>query len=120
MNTLLNSKHLARFLRGCSKLRFRLLGLATIKDIPTDRFNALWQRLLADGWIQTYEYSGVDAWLDYGCVKLRKGPARLKLEWDNWTEGSVEGRRELIEAIGRRFDLPVSHEWRWSEYDDNV
>jgi hypothetical protein len=95
-----------------------MLRLATIKDIPTDRFNALREQLLSEGWVQSYEYTGFDAWIDYGCLKLRKGADKLKLEWDNWTEGSVEGRKELVEAIGKNFELRVSSEWRWSEYDE--
>jgi hypothetical protein len=74
--------------------------------------------MLSEGWIQTYEYSGFDAWIDYGCLKLRKGNDKLKLEWDNWTEGSIEGSRDLIAAIAEKIQLPVSEEWRWSEYDE--
>jgi hypothetical protein len=94
-----------------------MLRLATIADIPTERFNALRAQLLAEGWAQTYEYTGFDAWIDYGCLKLRKGRDKLKLEWDNWTEGSVEGRHDIVAAIGEKVQLPVSREWRWSEYD---
>jgi hypothetical protein len=43
---------------------------------------------------------------------------RLTLEWDNWTEGSVEGPRHTIETIAQHYNLPVSHEWRWAEYDE--
>ena len=71
----------------------------------------------SEGWTQTYEYTGFDAWIDYGCLKLRNGRHELKLEWDNWTEGSVEGRRDLLEPIAERIELPVIGEWRWSEYD---
>jgi hypothetical protein len=94
-----------------------MLGLVTIKDIPTERFNALRAQLLSEGWAQTYEYTGIDAWIDYGCLKLRKGRDKLKLEWDNWTEGSVEGRQDLVAAIAEKIQVPASREWRWSEYD---
>jgi hypothetical protein len=104
-------------IRHATKLRFRMLGLATIMDIPTERFNALRAQLLSEGWAQTYEYTGIDAWIDYGCLKLRKGRDKLKLEWDNWTEGSVEGRHDLVAAIAEKIQLPASREWRWSEYD---
>jgi hypothetical protein len=110
---------LAKVLRAFSKWRFRILGLATIRDIPTDQFNALAQQLIATGWKKTYEYTGFDAWIDYGRIKLRKDGSKLNLEWDNWTEGSVEGPRSIIEAIAKDAGYPVSHEWRWSEYDDN-
>jgi hypothetical protein len=110
----------AKCIRQATKLRFRMLRLATIKDIPTERFNALRAQLLSDGWTQTYEYTGFDAWIDYGCLKLRKGKDRLKLEWDNWTEGSVEGRQDRVVAIAAAIQLPVSREWRWSEYDERT
>ena len=110
---------LARALRGFSKWRFKLLGLATIKDIPTDAFNALARQLIASGWKKTYEYTGFDAWIDYGRIKLRKNGSRLNFEWDNWTEGSVEGPRQIIEDIAKDTGYPVTYEWRWSEHDDN-
>ena len=110
---------LAELLRAFSKWRFRILGLATIKDIPTDQFNALAEQLIASGWKKTYEYAGFDAWIDYGRIKLRKDGSKLNLEWDNWTEGSVEGPRSIIEAIAQDAGYPVSYQWRWSEYDDN-
>lgn len=110
---------LAKLLRVFPKWRFRVLGLATIKDIPTEEFNALAQRLIASGWKKTYEYAGFDAWIDYGRIKLRKDRSKLNLEWDNWTEGSIEGPRSIIESIARDNGYSVTHEWRWSEYDNN-
>ena len=110
---------LAKLLRAFSKWRFRVLGLATIKDIPTDEFNALARQLIASGWKKTFEYGGFDAWIDYGRIKLRKDGIKLNLEWDNWTEGSVEGPRSIIETIAQDTGYPVSYQWRWSEYDDN-
>jgi hypothetical protein len=109
---------LARFLRTLEKLRFRLLGLATIKDISTERFRALVDQLTRDGWHKIGEYDGFDAWIDYGRIKLKKGTIKLTLEWDNWTEGSIEGPRGVVERIGQESGLPVTHEWRWSEYDN--
>lgn len=108
---------LARFLRGGAKARFRLLGLCTIKDIPAGRFNRLLEQLQSEGWRKTYEYAGFDAWIDYGCVKLRKGRQRLKLEWDNWTGGSVEGKRSVLAPIAERLGLSLIRRWRWSDYD---
>ena len=110
----------ARFIRFFPKARFRLLGLATIKDIPTDQFNEIIRALIDDGWKLTSHYSGFDAWIDYGRVKLRKKPHRLKFEWDNWTEGSIEGKPDVLGEIARRHNLKMIDEWRWSEYDDNV
>lgn len=109
---------LARSLRSLAKLRFRALGLATIKDLPTDQFNDVARKLVALGWRKTGEYTGFDAWIDYGCIRMRRNGVKLKLEWDNWTEGSLEGPRAAIEAIAQEFGLRVTHEWRWAEYGD--
>lgn len=109
---------LAKVLRSIAKLRFSLLGLATIKDIPTKEFEDLADRLAASGWKKTSEYSGFDAWIDYGRLTFRRRLTRIKFEWDNWTEGSVEGPRRVIEEIARDNGLTVTYEWRWSEYDD--
>lgn len=72
---------LARSLRTVAKLRFRMLGLATIEDIPTERFKELAEQLVASGWRRTGEYKGFDAWIDYGHTLLRRHGVRLKLEW---------------------------------------
>ena len=103
--------------RSIAKLRFRMLGLATIKDIQTARFHSVVEQLIAQGWRKTYEYTGVDAWIDYGKIRLQKDRVRLTLEWDNWAEGSIEGPATAVEAIARDFDLRVTREWRWAEYD---
>jgi hypothetical protein len=109
---------LARSLRAVAKLRFRALGLATIKDLPTDRFNRLVHDLLTAGWRKAGEYEGFDAWIDYGRITMRRDGIRLTLEWDNWTEGSVEGPRSAIEKIAQEHKLSVTHEWRWAVYDE--
>ncbi|MDJ0656135.1 MAG: hypothetical protein QNJ40_18375 [Xanthomonadales bacterium] len=106
-----------RLVRAVAKAKFRLMGLATIRDVPTDQFNALLQSLVDAGWQPQSAYSGVDAWIDYGRVVLKKGPKRLKFEWDNWTEGSIEGRKAVVTEFAAAHDLTVVNEWRWSEYD---
>ena len=106
-------------LRHFSKLRFMILNLSTIKDIPTEQFNSIIESMISLGWKKTYEYSGFDAWIDYGKIKLKKNRTKLTFEWDNWTEGSVEGPSKEIAKIADTHNLSVSHEWRWSEYDNN-
>ena len=111
---------LAKFLRYLAKLRFRLLGLATIKDIPTEDFNALIKEFIDDGWKARNAYNGYDSWIDYGKVKLSKKGIRLTCEWDNWTEGSFEGPKEFIHELARKKGFESVEEWRWQEYDDNT
>lgn len=101
---------LARLIRSSAKLRLKALGLATIKDIPTEQFNSLIESLISSGWHKTYVYDGFDAWIDYGKVKLRKGGAKLNCEWDNWMEGSIEGPASIIRELADRHGLSVSNE----------
>jgi hypothetical protein len=108
---------IARFLRGTAKARFRILGLATVKDIPGDKFKELASVLKAQGWRVSQEYSGIDAGLDYNCIRLRRGLRTLKCEWDNWSEWSVEGPRIVVEAVAAENNLKVSYAWRWGDYD---
>lgn len=105
-------KQLTKALRLFAKLRFSLLGLATIKDIPTEQFWKLAGRLPTYGWKKTSEYSGPDAWIDYGRITFRRRFTRIKLEWDNATEGSVEGPRRVIREIARANGLAVTYDWQ--------
>lgn len=110
---------ISRVLRWFSRMRFRILRLATIPDIPSDRLADIGGQLKLDGWRKTYEYNWFDAWIDYGCVKLKKDGVRIKIEWDPYFEGSIEGPRKTIYRLGEQFGLPVEEEWRWSRFDDN-
>jgi hypothetical protein len=103
-------KVIARLLRGSAKLRYRWLDLATIKDIPIARFNELIVQLRSNGWCQVSEYDGFDAWIDYGRIGMRRRGVRLRLEWDNWTGGSIEGPRVAIEEVAREHGLRVTYQ----------
>ncbi len=111
-------KILALFFRSVAKLRFKIFNLATIKDLSTDDFNTYISEFITHGWDKTYEYDGFDAWIDYGKVILKNGLKKLTFEWDNWSEGSIEGPIKLIESFAEEKQLEVTHEWRWSEYDE--
>jgi hypothetical protein len=111
-------KQFSKVLRFFAKIRFSLLGLATIENIPTEEFWKLAGQLPSFGWKKTSEYTGYDAWIDYGRISFRRRFTCIKLEWDNWREGSVEGPRRVVEEIACRNGLSVTHSWRWSEYDD--
>jgi hypothetical protein len=76
-----------------------------IEDIPTATFNLIVDELKADGWEITEEYDGFDAWIDFGRLLMVKDGVSLKLEWDNWMEGIVEGPEDIVEDIRRRHQL---------------
>lgn len=82
------------------------MGQNRLQDIPTGVFNAILKEHLEAGWNKVYEYTGFDAWIDYGRVDLRKGGAALVFEWTNWDEGEIAGPEELISRISREYQLP--------------
>jgi len=104
----------ARFIRALTKWQFRVRGLATIPEIPTEEFNQLVERLQTEGWEKTYEYHGYDAWIDYGCIRLKRNGVCLKCEWDNYHEGSIEGRAAIVEEIAQMVGRKSVPEWRFA------
>lgn len=70
-----------------------------IEDIPTATFNRISDELAAKGWKVIEEYNGFDAWVDYGLLVLRKDDLIIRMEWDNWMEGSIEGPEERVREI---------------------
>jgi hypothetical protein len=77
----------------------------TVTDIKTDTFNRIVKELRSAGWKKIEEYDNVDAWIDYGMVRLERKGVTLKFEWTNWDEGSVEGPDEPVQAIKSKYDL---------------
>ena len=102
----------AKIVRYFTKLKFKVLNKATIKDIPTDKFKDLIKTKIDEGWDKIYVYDEFDAWIDYGKVIIKKDGIKLTFEWDNWTEGSVEGSSQEIEKLAIQNNLKVSNEWR--------
>lgn len=107
-------KLIAKILRKITDFEFALLGLAVIEDIPTENFNIILKEYLAAGWVKVYEYEGFDAWIDYGRIDLKKGRSKIRLEWDNWTEGQIRGPRTEIEALAKNKGLSSSTKIKWA------
>ncbi|MCP4043156.1 MAG: DUF3450 domain-containing protein [Gammaproteobacteria bacterium] len=72
-----------------------------IEDIPTEIFNGIIKSHVKSGWKNIDEYKGFDAWIDYGKVVLSNGKSQLVFEWDNWSEGWVEGPEEYLDEINK-------------------
>ncbi|WP_035615968.1 hypothetical protein [Haloferula sp. BvORR071] len=70
-----------------------------IEDIPTATFNLISDELVAAGWKVIEEYDGFDAWIDYGLLVLSKDGVNIRMEWDNWMEGIIEGPDHLVGPI---------------------
>ena len=77
----------------------------TATDIKTDTFNLIVKDFRSEGWKKIEEYDNIDAWIDYGMVRLKKENVVLKFEWTNWEEGSVEGPDDVVQAIRFKYDL---------------
>lgn len=75
----------------------------TATDIKTDTFNRIVKDFRSEEKIE--EYENIDAWIDYGMVRLKKGNVIVKFEWTNWEEGSVEGPGDVVLAIRSKYDL---------------
>jgi hypothetical protein len=86
-------------------LAFR--GWKRIEGIPTSDFNEILATHVRSGWTKCYEYDGMDAWIDYGRVDLRKGSIRLRFEWTNWLEGEISGPRDVIRDLSQRTRGPT-------------
>ena len=69
------------------------------------------------GWKTYSRYSGIDAGIDYDCIRLRRNGTKLKCEWDNWDEWSIEGPSAEINEIASQFHLTAKSEWRWAAWD---
>lgn len=47
----------ARTLRSLANLRFRILNLATIQDVPAETFGPLFEQLVSSGWQVRSKYA---------------------------------------------------------------
>ena len=79
-----------------------------IQNIPTETFNTILKSFIDEGWVKSYLYDGIDAWIDYGKVVLRYTNRELVFEWDNWCEGLISGEAVDIEEIANRFNLEIT------------
>lgn len=84
--------------------------MRVLEDIPTETFNQIIADLRSVGWKVTYEYDGMDAWIDYGNVVLKKDDRSLTFEWNNWWEGSVYGNDDFVRELKAKYDLKEAPE----------
>ena len=74
-----------------------------LKDIPTDIFKTIIEDSLKDNWKKMSEYDGFDSWIDYGKIVLYKDGKHLVCEWDNWSEGQIQGLEEVLTPIREHY-----------------
>lgn len=94
--------------------RFRRRGRATMLDIESVEFSGILVTLEASGWKAFARYGGVDAGIDYDCIRLKRKGARLKCEWDPWDSWSIEGPAQVMAELAVRLNRTVTPQWRWA------
>ena len=108
---------LARALRNLAKWHFKAKGYASILNISEEDFQRVVRHLNSQNWNLTGRYRGYDAGVDYDCLRFRKRWTRLKCEWDNWDEWSIQGPAKVVSEIASAVGLEAKAEWRWAKWD---
>ena len=78
---------------------------ASITSVKTETFRQILDELQGEGWSVSYCYDGFDKGIDYDRVDLVNEGIKLKFEWDNWSEGLIQGPEKLLAALSVRFGL---------------
>lgn len=104
-------------MRRFARWRFQVRGLSTIQEIPDGTFLGIVSALEAEGWQVVSRYAGIDAGIDYDCIRIQHDGTRLKCEWDRWDEWSIEGPAPIIQPLAARFGLSAVRRSRWDSPD---
>lgn len=78
---------------------------ASITGVKTEIFGLVLAELQDEGWSAAYTYDGFDKGIDYDRVDLVNDGIKLKFEWDNWSEGIIQGPEKLLAALSERYGL---------------
>lgn len=100
--------------------QFKWRRRSSILDINGQDFERVLSHLENTGWRQTYRYWGTDVGIDYDCIKLECNGIRLKCEWDNFDEWSIEGPEKAVHALASELGLRAVEEWRWARWTQNA
>lgn len=73
--------------------------MVVAKYIPTDLWHKAIDALIANDWEVTYAYDGMDAGIDYNCIKLQKEAEEIVFEWTNWDEGEIKSTPDRLKEI---------------------
>ena len=103
--------------RTLPKLRNNVLGLATIRDIPTQKFLDLTKSLKSEGWVIVDNYYNGGVIYHQSKIKLRRNSSKLTLEWNNKDGGHIEGADEVIRNIARTHDFIAVTDRHWVQKD---
>ena len=106
--------------RNLPKLRNNALGLATIQDIPTEKFVDLIKSLKSEGWDIVGNYYNGGVIYHQSKIKLKRSSSKLTLEWNSKDGGHIEGADEVIRKIARTYDFVAVNDRHWAQKDNFV
>lgn len=72
-----------------------------LEDIETQAGYSLLKALINEGWEVTSQYSDqmFDKGIDFDAYTLQRNSDKIEMEWDNWTEWTLSGPRDVITKI---------------------
>ncbi|WP_195732233.1 hypothetical protein [Glaciecola sp. MH2013] len=88
--------------------KYKRDDLNIIEAIPIDRFNAIIQKCISEGWEIRPEYYEIERLEQAWAGKLRKGHSTLHCSWSSETYGAINGPRPIIQSLGNEHDLQSS------------
>jgi hypothetical protein len=106
--------------RTLSKLRNNVLGLANIREIPTQKFLDLTKSLKSEGWNVVDNYYNGGVLYHQSKIKLRRNSSKLTLEWNNREGGNIEGADEVIRNIARTHGFVAVNDRHWAQKSNFV
>ena len=78
-----------------------------IENIKTETWHQIIDDLKASGFIEIYQYDGMDAGIDYNRYDLmnQSDNELIIFEWDNWMEGEIKAMPSRLEALREKYQL---------------
>lgn len=78
-----------------------------IEHIKTETWHQIMDDLKALGCIETYQYTGMDAGIDYQRYDLQNpiDGEQIIFEWDNWLEGEIKAGIDRLDALREQYQL---------------
>ncbi|WP_148289801.1 hypothetical protein [Ideonella sp. B508-1] len=109
-------KFVADLMRKLARWQFHLRDRSTLYPIGNEDFASIIVQLERMGWATYARYGGMDAGIDYDCIRLKRQGIKLKCEWDPWDQWSIEGPKMAIHEIAEQLHLAAKEEWRWDTW----
>lgn len=79
-------------------------------DIDTALFFAIPKFLKEQGWQLTAEYKDLfDKGIDFDFYRFEKGQEQVLMEWDNWFEGSIRAKSEVLDLLSETFEFELKY-----------